>query len=59
MKKHKVLKIIGIILASILLLWAIINIIPPKKTIQNKKKSSKRIIGMKYRKVMLVEEEGI
>ena len=35
MKKHKVLKIIGIILASILLLWAIINIIPPKKTIQN------------------------
>ena len=35
MKKHKVLKIIGIILASILLLWAIINIIPPKKTIEN------------------------
>ena len=35
MKKHKVLKILVIILASILLLWAIINIIPPKKTIEN------------------------
>lgn len=35
MKKHKVLKMIGIILACILLFWAVINIIPPKKTIEN------------------------
>ncbi len=35
MKKYKALKIIGIILAAILLFFAIINIIPPKKNIEN------------------------
>ena len=35
MKKFKVLKMIGIILACVLLLWAVINIIPPKKTVEN------------------------
>ena len=35
MKKHKGLKILGIILASILLFFAVINVIPPKKNVED------------------------
>ncbi len=35
MKKHKVLKVLGIILAVIVLFFAVINIIPPKKNVAN------------------------
>lgn len=35
MKKHKGLKILGIILAAIILFFAVINIWPPKKNIEN------------------------
>ena len=35
MKKHKGLKIFGIILAVIVLFFAVINIIPPKKNVEN------------------------
>ncbi|MBQ3550282.1 MAG: hypothetical protein IJA41_04820 [Clostridia bacterium] len=35
MKKHKVLKIIGIILAVILVFFVVINVIPPKKNVEN------------------------
>ena len=35
MKSHKKLKIFGIILASLVLFWTIINVIPPKKNIEN------------------------
>lgn len=35
MKKHKGLKITGIILAAIVLFFAVINIIPPKKNVEN------------------------
>ncbi len=35
MKKFKALKIIGIILAAILLFFVIINLIPPKKNVEN------------------------
>ena len=34
MKKHKGLKILGIVLASILLFFAVINVIPPKKNVE-------------------------
>ena len=33
MKKHRALKIIGMILASVLLFFVIINVIPPKKNV--------------------------
>ncbi|MBQ6706422.1 MAG: hypothetical protein IJN07_02790 [Clostridia bacterium] len=35
MKKHKGLKITGIILAAMVLFFAVINIIPPKKNVEN------------------------
>ena len=35
MKKHKALKIIGIILAVLVLFFATVNIIPPKKNVEN------------------------
>lgn len=35
MKKHKVLKVIGIILAVIVLFFAVINIIPPKQNVDS------------------------
>jgi len=35
MKKHRVLKVLGIILAVIILFFAVINIIPPKKNVAN------------------------
>ena len=35
MKKHKVLRVLGIILAAIVLFFAAINIIPPKKNVAN------------------------
>ena len=35
MKKHRVLKIIGIVLAAILLFFVVINVIPPKKNVEN------------------------
>ncbi len=35
MKKHKTLKIIGIILAVILVFFVVINVIPPKKNVEN------------------------
>lgn len=35
MKKHRVLKIIGIILAALLVFMLVINIIPPKKNVEN------------------------
>ncbi len=35
MKKHKVLKIFGIIIVSIIVVMVIINIIPPKKNVAN------------------------
>ncbi len=34
MKKHRVLKIFGIIIAAIALFWGIINVIPPKKNVE-------------------------
>ena len=34
MKKYKALKIIGIILAALVLFFAVINIIPPKKNVE-------------------------
>lgn len=35
MKKHRVLKIFGIILAAIVLFFVVINVIPPKKNVSN------------------------
>ena len=35
MKKHPVLKTLGIILAVIVVFFAVINIIPPKKNVEN------------------------
>ena len=35
MKKHPVLKVLGIILAVIVVFFAVINIIPPKKNVEN------------------------
>ena len=35
MKSHRKLKIFGIILASLVLFWTIINVIPPKKNVEN------------------------
>ena len=35
MKKHKALKILGIILAAIVVFMVVINVIPPKKTVGN------------------------
>lgn len=35
MKKHRGLKIFGIILAAVVLFWVIINVIPPKKNVEN------------------------
>ncbi len=35
MKKHKLLKIVGIILAVILVFFVVINVIPPKKNVEN------------------------
>ena len=35
MKKHKVLKVFGIIILAIILFMAVINIIPPKKNVEN------------------------
>ena len=35
MKKRKALKIFAIILACICLFWGIINLIPPKKNVEN------------------------
>lgn len=35
MKKHKVLKVIGCILAGIVLFFAVINILPPKQNVEN------------------------
>ena len=35
MKKHRFLKVLGIILAVIILFFAVINIIPPKKNVAN------------------------
>lgn len=34
MKKHKGLKIAGIVLAAIVLFWVLINVIPPKKNVE-------------------------
>ena len=35
MKKFKALKIIGIVLLSLVLIWTVLNVIPPKKNIEN------------------------
>lgn len=35
MKKHKVLKILGIILSVLVVFFAVINLIPPKKNVEN------------------------
>ena len=35
MKKHPVLAVIGIILAAILVFFAVINLIPPKKNVES------------------------
>lgn len=35
MKKFKALKIIGIVLLSIVLIWTVLNVIPPKKNVEN------------------------
>ena len=35
MKKHKALKIIGIVLASLVLFFVVINVIPPKQNVKN------------------------
>ena len=35
MKKFKALKVIGIILGTLVLFWTVINVIPPKKNVEN------------------------
>jgi len=35
LKKHRALKIFGIILATVMLFWATINLIPPKKNVES------------------------
>ena len=42
MKKHPVLAVIGIILAAILVFFAVINLIPPKKNVESNPKKKKK-----------------
>lgn len=49
MKKHRGLKILGIIIASLLVFFVVINIIPPKKAVENNPFISDKVMLVAHR----------